>query len=58
MPRPQNKRDLLIAADTCYRLLIELIESMSETEKHNLVFGENFSRPEAHWRQIKICVMY
>lgn len=53
MPRPQNKRDLLSAADTYYRLLIELIESMSETEKHNLVFGENFSRPEAHWRRDK-----
>lgn len=54
MPRPQTKTDLLEAAELNYNKLLELIDSMTETELHTeFDFSSDPKKKEAHWSRDK-----
>ena len=54
MPRPRNKADLIIAANTNYDKLITLIEKRTDAEKNTPYdFSGDEKKKEAHWRRDK-----
>ena len=54
MPRPQTKNDLLEAAELNYNKLLELIDSMTETELNTeFDFSSDPKKKEAHWGRDK-----
>lgn len=54
MPRPQTKSDLLEAAELNYNKLLELIDSMTETELNTeFDFSSDPKKKEAHWGRDK-----
>ena len=54
MPRPQTKSDLLEAAELNYNKLLELIDSMTETELGTeFDFSSDSKKKEAHWSRDK-----
>lgn len=54
MPRPQTKSDLLEAAELNYNKLLELIDSMAETELNTeFNFSSDPKKKEAHWGRDK-----
>ncbi|SHH09111.1 hypothetical protein SAMN02745245_00504 [Anaerosphaera aminiphila DSM 21120] len=54
MARPTTKADLLIAADSQYKKLMELIQSMSEEEISTpFNFEADLKKKEAHWNRDK-----
>ena len=54
MPRPRNKADMVIAANTNYDKLITLIEKRTDAEKNTPYdFSGDEKKKEAHWRRDK-----
>lgn len=54
MPRPQTKSDLLEAAELNYNKLLELIDSMTETELNTeFDFSSDPKKKETHWGRDK-----
>ena len=54
MPRPKTKKELIEAAETNYHALLELIESLSETEMNTeFDFSSDLKKKEAHWKRDK-----
>ena len=54
MPRPKNKEELIIAANTNYEKLLTMIESRTDAEKENEYdFSNDEKKKEAHWRRDK-----
>lgn len=54
MPRPRNKKDLLIAADEYYKKLIAMADDMSEKEMNTpFNFSGDSSKKERHWGRDK-----
>lgn len=54
MARPQNKNDLIEAANSNYDKLLKLIDSMTEIElSTEFDFSEDTKKKEAHWRRDK-----
>ncbi len=54
MPRPTNKKELIDAAQSNYHKLLELIDSMSETELNtSFDFSADARKKEAHWKRDK-----
>lgn len=54
MARPQTKNDLIAAAELNYDKLLELIESMTESELNTeFDFSADPKKKEAHWRRDK-----
>lgn len=54
MPRPRNKKDLILAANTNYEKLLTLIENRTENEKRICYdFSGDEKKKEAHWRRDK-----
>ncbi len=52
MPRPRNKADLVVAANTNFEKLLGLIEKRSETEKtEEYDFSADEKKKEAHWKR-------
>lgn len=54
MPRPQNKKDLIEAANTEYQKLLVFIDSMTEEERSTpFDFSGDEKKKEAHWKRDK-----
>ena len=54
MPRPRNKEDLILAANTNYEKLMTMIESRTEDEKSICYdFSGDEKKKEAHWKRDK-----
>ena len=54
MPRPQTKKDLIIAAQNNYDKLLELIHSLTKLElQTEFDFSQDASKKEAHWSRDK-----
>lgn len=54
MPRPTNKKDLMIAADAGFHKLQEVISSLTETELNTpFDFSADEKKKEAHWKRDK-----
>ena len=54
MPRPRNKEDLILAANTNYEKLLTMIESRTEDEKSICYdFSGDEKKKEAHWKRDK-----
>ena len=52
MPRPKNKEELKIAAETNYKKLLTLIDGRSEAETGtDYDFSADEKKKEAHWRR-------
>ncbi|MCL2137691.1 MAG: ClbS/DfsB family four-helix bundle protein [Coriobacteriia bacterium] len=52
MPRPTNKADLILAADTQFDKLWQLVDSMTE-EEQSAVMSFGADKKEAHWQRDK-----
>lgn len=52
MPRPKNKEELIVAANTNYEKLLSLIEKRSEAEiRTEYDFASDEKKKEAHWKR-------
>lgn len=52
MSRPTTKQDLILAADTNYEKLLNLIDTMTETELNTpFHFEHDEKKKEAHWKR-------